>query len=138
MSQDAPVLAATTDNFDQLVLENSRKGPVLVDFWASWAGSSLRQRELLQRLAAEQAEPVERLDAALARTPADSEVRFTRAAVAVMRDDFDAALEHLAEIQRLDADFRQGLVRQALLVVLDLLGPDDERTRRFRQSLFQH
>jgi putative thioredoxin len=35
------------------VLENSRKGPVLVDFWAAWAGPSLRQREPLLRLANE-------------------------------------------------------------------------------------
>lgn len=47
------VLEATRDNFPRLVLENSRKGPVLVDFWASYAGPSLRQRELLLRLARE-------------------------------------------------------------------------------------
>lgn len=285
MPQDAPVLAANTDNFDQLVLENSRKGPVLVDFWASWAGPSRRQQILLRRLAteyggrfllvtvetdkqmpiadrfgvrglpscklfrnaqvvehvhgmqteadyrtlierhilplagkvqaaaisawqqgdqdkaiqvlaegamaepdnpalplmmakllvrqgrhqdafevldslpaalasepdigklsthlslilaAERAAPVKSLDAALARDPTDLETRFARAAIAMTTDDFDAALEHLAEIQRLDADYRHGLVRQASLVVLELLGPDDQRTRRFRQSLFQH
>lgn len=279
------MLAASTDNFDRLVIENSRKGPVLVDFWASWAGPSLRQQELLRHLAtdyggrfllvtvetdkqkpiadrfgvrslpscklfrngeiveqvhgmqtevdyrtlierhilplaskvqaaainawqqgardkaiqvlaegamaepenpalplmmakllvrqgrhqdafevldslpaalvsepdigklsthlslilaAERAGTVELLDAAVARDPADLEARFERAAVAMTTDDFETALEHLAEIQRLDADYRQGLGRQALLVVLDMLGPDDERTRRFRQSLFQH
>jgi len=47
------VLAATATTFDTLVIENSRKGPVLVDFWAPWAGPSLRQGELLRRLAAE-------------------------------------------------------------------------------------
>lgn len=47
------VLAATAANFRQLVVENSYKGPVLVDFWAPWAGPSRRQGELLQRLAAE-------------------------------------------------------------------------------------
>jgi putative thioredoxin len=46
-------LEATRENFDQLVVENSRKGPVLVDFWAAWAGPSLRQRELLLKLAHE-------------------------------------------------------------------------------------
>lgn len=53
MSEHAFVFAATRENFPQLVLENSRKGPVLVDFWAAWAGPSLRQRELLLRLAEE-------------------------------------------------------------------------------------
>ena len=46
-------LEATRESFPQLVLENSCKGPVLVDFWAEWAGPSLRQRDLLLRLARE-------------------------------------------------------------------------------------
>jgi len=53
MSQPPLALEATRENFAQLVLENSRKGPVLLDFWASWAGPSLRQREILLRLARE-------------------------------------------------------------------------------------
>ena len=40
----------TGENFTELVLANSRKGPVLVDFWAPWAGPSQRQREILTRL----------------------------------------------------------------------------------------
>lgn len=52
MSEAAYILEATGDNFDRLVLENSRKGLVLVDFWAPWAGPSLRQREMLMDLAA--------------------------------------------------------------------------------------
>lgn len=186
------MLAANTENFDQLVLENSRKGFVWVDFWASWAGPSRRQQALLRRLptepdnpalppmtakllvrqgrhqdafevldslpaalasepevgklrthlsliqAAEQAVPVRLLDETLARDPADLDARFARAAIAMTTDDYDVALEHLAEIQRLDAGYRHGLVRRALLVVLDLLGPDDPQTRRFRQNLFQH
>ena len=51
MPNEAPILEATSANFAALVLENSRKGPVLVDFWADWAGPSLRQGELLRRLA---------------------------------------------------------------------------------------
>jgi putative thioredoxin len=51
MPNDAPILEGTSANFAALVLENSRKGPVLVDFWADWAGPSLRQGELLRRLA---------------------------------------------------------------------------------------
>ncbi len=47
----APVLEATADNFERLVLENSRRGLVLVDFWAPWVGPSLRQREMLIELA---------------------------------------------------------------------------------------
>ncbi|MFZ0788074.1 MAG: tetratricopeptide repeat protein [Chromatiaceae bacterium] len=33
------------------MIENSRRGPVLVDVWAPWAGPSLRQGELLRWLA---------------------------------------------------------------------------------------
>ncbi|WP_078118304.1 tetratricopeptide repeat protein [Thiosocius teredinicola] len=47
------ILAANEFNFDALVLENSRKGLVLVDFWAPWAGPSLRQQQVLKKLADE-------------------------------------------------------------------------------------
>jgi len=49
------ILEGTERNFDALVLENSRKGLVLVDFWAPWAGPSVRQQQVLKRLAEEYA-----------------------------------------------------------------------------------
>jgi len=51
MSSSRYILEGTTENFDRLVIDNSRKGLVLVDFWAPWAGPSLRQREILCDLA---------------------------------------------------------------------------------------
>jgi putative thioredoxin len=51
MSAAAYVLEGTEYNFDRLVIENSRKGLVLVDFWAPWAGPSLRQQKVLRELA---------------------------------------------------------------------------------------
>ena len=51
MQGSAFILEGTELNFERLVLENSRKGLVLVDFWAPWVGPSLRQREMLSRLA---------------------------------------------------------------------------------------
>ena len=51
MASTNHVFAATAENFPQLVLENSRRGLVLVDFWSPKAGPSLRQREMLLRLA---------------------------------------------------------------------------------------
>jgi putative thioredoxin len=50
MSKSAHVLEATKANFPELVIGNSGEGTVLVDFWASFAGPSPRQRELLLRL----------------------------------------------------------------------------------------
>lgn len=51
MSATAYILEGTELNFDKLVLDNSRRGLVLVDFWAPWAGPSLRQQKVLKRLA---------------------------------------------------------------------------------------
>lgn len=42
--------AATADNFNSLVLENSHKGPVLVNFWSQNAGPCLRQYPLLDKI----------------------------------------------------------------------------------------
>jgi len=53
MPASAYILEGTELNFDKLVLENSRRGLVLVDFWAPWAGPSLRQQKVLKRLAEE-------------------------------------------------------------------------------------
>jgi putative thioredoxin len=279
------VLEVTRENFSQLVLENSRKGLVLVDFWASYAGPSLRQRELLLRLAKEYggrfllvtvstereralagelgvksipscklyrngqsvehlhgmqteadyralierhlapladkvqaaaltawergeheraiqvlvegamaapddpalplllakllvreerhedaysvlsavpaalkahariralhthlelilasrgARPAPELEAALAADPDDAEARFALAAAALVADDFAAALEQLAELDRRAPDYRDGLPGRALKVLLDTLDPQDLAVRRFRQRLFNH
>jgi putative thioredoxin len=51
MSDVAFILEGTADNFDRLVVENSRRGLVIVDFWAPWVGPSLKQREMLIDLA---------------------------------------------------------------------------------------
>ena len=42
--------AANADNFKSLVLENSKKGPVLVNFWSKKAGPCLRQYPILDKL----------------------------------------------------------------------------------------
>lgn len=53
MNQQTPVYQATTDNYHQLIVENSFKGPVLVHFWAPWVGPSLMLKPLLEKLAAD-------------------------------------------------------------------------------------
>jgi len=50
-STESPyIIEATTNNFKPLVLENSKQGPVLVNFWSRNAGPSLRQYAILDRL----------------------------------------------------------------------------------------
>lgn len=44
------VHAANAENFKALVLENSRRGPVLVNFWSQKAGPCLRQYPLLDQI----------------------------------------------------------------------------------------
>ncbi|MES9840914.1 MAG: tetratricopeptide repeat protein [Candidatus Thiodiazotropha endolucinida] len=51
MSDAVYILEGTVDNFDRLVVENSKRGLVIVDFWAPWVGPSLKQREIFVDLA---------------------------------------------------------------------------------------
>jgi putative thioredoxin len=53
MSDAAYVLEGTVSNFDRLVVENSKRGLVIVDFWAPWVGPSFKQKEILVGLAAQ-------------------------------------------------------------------------------------
>ncbi|MEJ2403876.1 MAG: tetratricopeptide repeat protein [Candidatus Thiodiazotropha sp.] len=50
MNPSPHILEGTQENFDRLVLENSKRGLVVVDFWAPWAGPSLKQQEIFARL----------------------------------------------------------------------------------------
>lgn len=44
------IVAATSGTFNALVLDNSNKGPVLVNFWSKKAGPCLRQYPILDQL----------------------------------------------------------------------------------------
>jgi len=47
------ILDASDDNFDELVLINSLKGPVLVNYWSKKVGPCIRQYPVLEKLANE-------------------------------------------------------------------------------------
>jgi putative thioredoxin len=47
------IFDAKADNFNQLVLQNSTKGPVLVHFWSPKAGPSFRLYPVLEKMVAE-------------------------------------------------------------------------------------
>lgn len=50
-SIDSPyIIAATSNSFKPLVIENSKQGPVLVNFWSQKAGPSLRQYPILDQI----------------------------------------------------------------------------------------
>ncbi|MCU7891032.1 MAG: tetratricopeptide repeat protein [Candidatus Thiodiazotropha sp. (ex Ustalcina ferruginea)] len=51
MTTPSYILEGTADNFDRLVLENSKRGLVIVDFWATWVGPSLKQQQIFIDLA---------------------------------------------------------------------------------------
>ncbi len=79
---------------------------------------------------------VQDLNQAIERDPADLENHYRLAAVCLVGDDPDMAMEHLLEIHRRQADYRAGAARKGLLALLDTLPPDDGRARGVRSALF--
>ncbi|MDX2506475.1 MAG: thioredoxin domain-containing protein [Gammaproteobacteria bacterium] len=65
--------AANADNFQSLVIENSKRGPVLVNFWSKKAGPCLRQYPLLDKLVHDYKERL-----LLINIDVDSELKITR------------------------------------------------------------
>lgn len=53
MSQASYIFDADSTNFDELVVANSHKGPVLVNYWSPKAGPCFKLWPLLEKLAAE-------------------------------------------------------------------------------------
>lgn len=67
----------------------------------------------------------------------DAEARFQLAASRLAQDQMETALELLLALAADHPQFRNGLPRQALLALFDLLGPDHPLTRTYRSRLAQ-
>jgi putative thioredoxin len=108
--------------------------------------AELRERPPVRRLhthlgflvAAAQAPPEAELEAVLAEDPGRLDLRFALAARRLLEDDYDTALQELAEIHHRDPRFRSGVGRRGMLAVIEQLGADDPRVGTYRRLLFQH
>ncbi len=67
----------------------------------------------------------------------DPEARFRLAAVKLAQDDIESALGLLADLDAEYPQYRNGLPRQAMLALFDMLGNEHPLTRRFRAMLAQ-
>lgn len=75
------------------------------------------------------------LDNQLEATPDDLNAALSRAAVAMVEDDYETALTQLLHVLRQDRHCYDGLPRKAMLVLFSLLGDQHELTRTFQASM---
>ncbi len=109
-SLDSPyIFEATQNNFDALVLDNSQKGP--------------DSQTLEQRI---------REDAN------DLEARYQLSALRLIEDDYQGTMDLLLEILRKDRKFRNGLARDGLLAIFNVLGNEGELVERYRRLMVEY
>lgn len=85
--------------------------------------------------AADVADSDDQLRALIATDPADHASRLSLAGRYAIRDDYEAAMTELVDLARMAPDYRNGIARDALLALFELLGEADERVRRVRAVL---
>lgn len=96
--------------------------------------SSLQVHAKMLHLA-QQAPTVDQLDNQLETTPDDLDAALSRAAVAMVQDDYETALTQLLHVFRQDRYRHDELPRRAMLAIFALLGDRHELTRRFQASM---
>ena len=84
---------------------------------------------------AQQAPAAALLDNRLKTTPGDLDAALSRAAVAMVQDDYETALTQLLHVFRKDRHYDDELPHKAMLVIFALLGEKHELTRTFRTSM---
>jgi len=75
------------------------------------------------------------LDRQLAAVPDDMDAALSRAAVAMLQDDYETALKRLFQILQQDPHYHDELARRAMLVIFSLLGDTHELTKSFQESM---
>lgn len=78
----------------------------------------------------------EELRQRLEQNPDDSEARYQLAMQKTANGDFEDALEGLLELLRRDRAYGDEAARKGMLMVFELLGPDDELVARYRRKMF--
>jgi len=84
---------------------------------------------------AQQAPATAQLDNRLETTPDDLDAALSRAAVAMLQDDYETALTHLLRVFRQDRQYADALPHKAMLAIFSLLGEQHELTRTFQASM---
>jgi len=96
--------------------------------------STLRVHAKMLQLA-EQAVSASELDRRLEEVPDDMEAALSRAAVAMVQDDYETALMRLFQLLQQDQHYLDELPRKAMLVIFSLLGDTHELTKAFQDSM---
>jgi len=86
-------------------------------------------------LAAYTAPTKKRLEALVRIEEENLEVRYQLCALKLIDDDYDGAMSLLLEIMRKDSEFRNGVGRNGLLALFNLLGNKDELVDRYRKLM---
>lgn len=107
--------------------------------------SEIRARENIGALSvhakmlalAEQADTPDALDARIEASPQDTDALLSRAAQAMVSDDFSTALELLLRSWQLDPACHEALPRKAMLAIFALLGEQHELTRQYQKAMLE-
>ena len=84
---------------------------------------------------AKNARPADQLLKAISANAKDSTARFELAAHLVLRQQHEAALDHLLEIVRSDRKFNDDAARKAILSIFNLLGGTGDVVAQYRRKL---
>ncbi|MCU7857295.1 MAG: tetratricopeptide repeat protein, partial [Candidatus Thiodiazotropha sp. (ex Lucinoma borealis)] len=86
---------------------------------------------------AEDADELEAIQRRLEVNPKDADTRYQLAAVTLIGDDLEAALDLLLDLVRNHSTYRNGIARKTMQAVLDRLDAKDEQVARYRRELFR-